>query len=144
MKKVFEYSKYLLKAIGVLNMNMGDSFHMKIETDERSFEDDYIFGAVSNLSAIDGVRLHNESFMNNDGIMEMLLIRKPDSRTQAREALKVLEDGSVDHPLIQIARIRKGKFTSDSDIAWSFDGEFGGIQKEAGFEVLKEALTVLV
>lgn len=144
MKNVFEYSKYLLRAIGELNMNMGDSFHMGIETDEGSFEDDFIFGAVSNLSVIDGAALNNESFKNNDGVMEMLLLRKPGSRTQAKEALNVLRDGRADHPLILISRIRKGSFISDSDIAWSFDGEFGGIQKEAGLEVLKEALTVTV
>ena len=40
--------------------------------------------------------------------------------------------------------VRKCSLVSDSDIAWSFDGEFGGIQKEAGFEVLKESLTILV
>ena len=76
--------------------------------------------------------------------MEMLLLRKPGSRTQAKEALNVFRDGRADHPLILISRIRKGSFISDSDIAWSFDGEFGGIQKEAGLEVLKEALTVTV
>jgi diacylglycerol kinase family enzyme len=75
--------------------------------------------------------------------MEMLLIRKPASRSQAKEALKALQDGSVDYPLIQISQIKKASFISGSDIAWSFDGEFGGIQKEAGLEVLKEALTVL-
>jgi diacylglycerol kinase family enzyme len=124
-------------------MNMGDGFHMAIETDAGSFEDDYFFGAISNLSVIDGTNLNNESFKNNDGVMEMLLIRKPASRSQAKEALKTLQDGSVDHPLIQISQIKKASFISGSDIAWSFDGEFGGIQKEAGLEVLKEALTVL-
>lgn len=143
MKNVFGYSKYILRAIGELNMNMGDSFHMAIETDAGSFEDDYFFGAISNLSVIDGTNLNNESFKNNDGFMELLLIRKPDSRSQAKEALKALQDSSVDHPLIQISQIKKASFISGSDIAWSFDGEFGGIQKEAGLEVLKEALTVL-
>lgn len=144
MKNVFEYSKYILRAIGELNMNIGESFHMAIETDAGSFEDDYLYGAVSNLSVIDGTNLHNESFKNNDGVMEMMLVRKPESRSQAKEVLDLLREGTTDHPLIQIVRVRKASFISDSDIAWSFDGEFGGVQKTAGLEVLKEALEVLI
>lgn len=144
MKNVFEYSKYILRAIGELNMNIGESFHMAIETDAGAFEGDYLYGAVSNLSVIDGTNLHNESFKNNDGIMEMMLVRKPESRSQAKEVLDLLREGITDHPLIQIVRVRKASFISDSDIAWSFDGEFGGVQKTAGLEVLKEALEVLI
>ena len=142
MKNVFEYSKYILRAIGELNMNIGESFHMAIETDAGAFEGDYLYGAVSNLSVIDGTN-HNESFKNNDGIMEMMLVRKPESRSQAKEVLDLLREGTTDHPLIQIVRVRKASFISDSDIAWSFDGEFGGVQKTAGLEV-KEALEVLI
>lgn len=144
MKNVFEYSKYILRAIGELNMNIGESFHMAIETDAGAFEGDYLYGAVSNLSVIDGTNLHNESFKNNDGIMEMMLVRKPESRSQAKEVFDLLREGTPDHPLIQIVRVRKASFISDSDIAWSFDGEFGGMQKTAGLEVLKEALEVLI
>ncbi len=145
MKKVFEYSKHILRAIGELHMNMGDSFHMAIETDSGSFEDDYIFGAVSNLSEIDAKYFgKNDSFHNNDGVMEMMLIRKPETRSQAKEALNVLREGAIDYPLIQITRITKGSFVSDMDIAWSFDGEYGGVQKESVLEVFKESLTVQI
>lgn len=99
MKNVFEYSKHILRAIGELNM--GESFHMAIETDAGSFEDDFIFGAVSNLSTIDGIHFANDSFKNNDGIMEMMLIRKPDTRSQAQEALNVITEGSIEHNKLQ-------------------------------------------
>ncbi|MBO4450596.1 MAG: hypothetical protein J5777_08410 [Clostridiales bacterium] len=145
MKKVFEYSKHILRAIGELHMNIGDSFHMAIETDSGSLEGDYIFGAVTNLSAIDGANFgNNDSFKNNDGVMEMMLIRKPDTRSQAKEVLNVLREGAIDHPLIQITRIKRASFVSASDIVWSFDGEYGGIRKEAALEVFKEALTVQI
>ena len=145
MKKVFEYSKHILRAIGELNMNMGDSFHMAIETDSGSFEDDYIFGAVSNLSVVDAAYFgKNDPFRNNDGVMEMMLIKKPETRAQAKEVLNVLREGAIDHPLIRITRISKGSFVSNSDIAWSFDGEYGGIKKDANLQVYKEALTVKI
>lgn len=143
MKKVFEYSKHILRANGELYMNIGEGFHMTIDTDAGTIEDDYIFGAVSNLSAIDGTNLFNDSFKNNDGVMEMLLIKKPESRSQAKEVLNVLREGAIEHPLIQITRIKRAQFVSGSDIAWSFDGEFGGIMKEAGLQVYKEALRVV-
>ena len=66
------------------------------------------------------------------------------TRSQAKEVLNVLREGAIDHPLIQITRIKRASFASGSDIVWSFDGEYGGIQKEAALEVFKEALTVLI
>ncbi len=68
-------------------MNIVESIHMAIETDAGAFEGEYVFGAVSNLSVIDGTNLHNDSFKNNDGVMEMMLVRKPDTRSQAKEVL---------------------------------------------------------
>lgn len=143
MKRVFEYAKHILRAIGELNMNMGSGFDMKIGSDKGTIEGNFIFGAVSNLSAIDGINLSNDSFSNNDGIMELLMIKTPESRDEALEALNVLREGSLDHPLILTSVISNGTFTSGSDIAWSLDGEFGGIHKEAKLEVIRESLNVM-
>ena len=143
MKRVFEYTKHILRTIGELNMNMGTGFDMKIESGKETFEGNYIFGAVSNLSAIDGVNLSNGPFSNNDGIMELLLIKTPGSRSEALEALNVLREGSLDHPLISSSVISNGTFISGSDIAWSFDGEFGGIHNNAKLEVIRESLSVM-
>ena len=143
MKKVFEYSKYILRAIGELHMNIGNGFEMTIESDTGSFEGNYIFGAISNLSKTDGVNLFDESFSNNDGIMNLFLIKTPGSSSEAREVLNVLREGSLDHPLIITSRIAEGSFTSPSDIAWSLDGEFGGIHKEAGLKVMRESLVIM-
>ena len=143
MKRVFEYTKHILRTIGELNMNMGTGFDMKIESGKETFEGNYIFGAVSNLSAIDGVNLSNGPFSNNDGIMELLLIKTPGSRSEALEALNVLREGSLDHPLISSSVISTGTFISGSDIAWSFDGEFGGIHNNAKLEVIRESLSVM-
>ena len=142
MKTVFSYSKYILKATGELYMSIADSFHMKIETDAGVFEDDYIIGAVSNLSEIDRKYIADDSLKNNDGVMELFLIKKPGSREEAKEVLNVLQEGRTDHPLMVMTRITKATFISDSDIAWSLDGEYYGTQNETRLEVLKEALTI--
>lgn len=144
MKSVFEYAIHMLRAVGELHMRIGTSFHMTVETDEGSFDDDFIFGAISNLSPVDGKILANDSFSNTDGKMELLLIKTPKDRTETVEVLNVLRNDSVDHPLIKILKIRKGTFTSDSEIAWSLDGELGCIATEASLEVLKEVLPLKV
>ena len=143
MKGVFEYAKHILRAIGELNMNMGNGFDISIGSDKGTVEGSFIFGAVSNLSAIDGINLSNDSFGNNDGIMELLMIKTPESRDEALEALNVIREGSLDHPLISTSLISNGSFVSGTDIAWSLDGEFGGIHKEAKLEVIRESLKVM-
>ncbi len=143
MKKVFEYAKYVLRAIGELHMNIGNGFDMAIESGTGSFKGNYIFGAISNLSKIDGVNLFDESFSNNDGVMDLFLIKTPGSSSEAREVLNVLREGSLDHPLISTSRITEGSFTSPADIAWSLDGEFAGVYKESKLKVIRESLKIM-
>ncbi|MCR4776110.1 MAG: hypothetical protein K5869_07000 [Saccharofermentans sp.] len=144
MKSVFEYAIHMLRAVGELHMNIGTSFHLKAETDNVPLDDEFIFGAISNLSSIDGDILSNDSFSNDDGKMELLLIKTPKDRAETVAVLDVLRNDSVDHPLIMTMKISKASFVTDSKIAWSLDGEFGGTSVESAVEVLKEALTVKV
>ena len=144
MKSVFDYAIHILRAVGELHMKIGSSFHLKAETDEGPFEGDYIFGSISNLSVIDGKNLSNDTFSNNDGKMELFLIKTPKDRKETIEILEALRNNSVDHPLINISKIKKASFVSDSQITFSIDGEYGGICSEIKAEVLNEALTIKV
>lgn len=144
MKSVFDYAIHILRAVGELNMKIGMSFHMKAETDGGSFEGDYIFGSISNLSAIDGKNLSNDMFSNSDGKMELFLIKAPKDRNETVELLNALRNNKVDHPLISISKISKATFVTDSQITCSIDGEYGGICSEVNVEVLKEALTIKI
>lgn len=129
------YSKHILRAIGELNMKMGYSFHMAIDTADGRIEDDFLYGAVSNYS--------DEVSKTNDGIMELFLLKVPENRNDALDALNVLRSGSLDHPAIITTKISGGSFSSDTDVALSFDGEFSGYQKEFHLKVLKESLPVI-
>ena len=133
MKNPIDYSKHILRAIGELNMNMGHSFHMAIDTAEGQIVDDFLYGAVSNYS--------DEVSKTNDGIMELLLLKVPKNHKDALDVLNVLRNGSLDHPAIITAKITGGSFSSDTELALSLDGEFSGFQKAFELNVLKERLT---
>ena len=135
MKSIADYSKHILRAIGELNMKIGSAFHMTIESETGKTEGNFIYGAVSNISAADS--------KTNDGIMELFLLRSPETHTEALDILNVLRNGSFDHPAIITSKVTGGSFSADTDISLSLDGEFGGVLRDFQFDVLKEKLTVM-
>jgi diacylglycerol kinase family enzyme len=135
MENVTEYSKHILRAVGELNMRIGSAFHMTIESENGKIEGNFLYGAVSNISATDT--------KTNDGIMELFLLKAPETHEETLDILNVLRNGSFEHPAIITSRITGGSFSADTDISLSLDGEFGGIHRDLQLNVLKEKMTVM-
>ena len=135
MKNVAEYSKHILRAIGELNMKIGSAFYMTVETESGKIEGNFLYGAVSNISDPDA--------KTNDGIMELFLLKSPETHSETLDVLNVLRSGSFEHPSIITSRIKSGSFSADTDISLSLDGEFGGVLKDFQLEILKERMTVI-
>ena len=135
LKNVMEYSKHILRAIGELNMKIGSAFHMSAVTETGKIEGNFLYGAISNISAA-GAK-------TNDGIMELFLLKAPETHAETLDVLNVLRSGSFDHPDIITSRITSGTFSADTDISLSLDGEFEGIFRDFQLDVLKESMTVM-
>ena len=135
MKNVMDYSKHILRAIGELNMKIGSAFRMTAVTETGKIEGNFLYGAVSNISAADA--------KTNDGIMELFLLKAPETHAETLDVLNVLRNGSFDHPDIITSRITSGSFSADTDISLSLDGDFGGILKDFQLDELKEKMTVM-
>ena len=136
MKDAIDYSKHILRTIGELNLTkIGSSFHMTIESQSERIEGDFLYGAVFNHFSSDS--------KINDGIMELFLLKSPETHEEALEVLDVLRQGSLDHPDIIKSQITCGSFTAETEIALSLDGEFNGFQKNMQLNVLKEKMAII-
>lgn len=116
--------------------------HMKIEYDGGVIEDDFSFGSVSNSTSVSGIfKFKNEDVKLNDGLFEILLVRKIKPITAPVVLGKVIRQ-EYDGERILLLRTSKVKFTSPDEVPWTLDGEFGGAHKVAMVNVLSKAIEI--
>ena len=144
LKNVLGYAAYVISAIAELPQNIGYSCHMKIEADGVVEEGDYLFGAVSNSASVAGMTLFaDEDIKQDDGQMELLLIRAPKNLGEFNAILAALAVREPDNPYITYKQVSKVSLKSEEEVEWTLDGEFGGAFKETSIEVINKAITIM-
>ena len=144
LKNVLGYAAYVISAIAELPQNIGYSCHLQIEADDFIEEGDYIFGAVSNSASVAGMTLFaNDDIKQDDGQMELLLIRSPKNLADFNGILAALAVREPDNPHITYRQVSKVHIVSDEEMEWTIDGEFGGAYKETNIEVINKAITIM-
>ena len=115
---------------------------MKIEYDGGVLEDDFMFGSISNSTSVAGLfRLKPEDVKLNDGIFELLLVKKI-SLASVPIALGKIRAQQYDGKQIILLRTSKVKITSEESVAWTLDGEYGGSHKTVMIHVLEKAVEI--
>ena len=145
LKNVLGYAAYVISAIAELPQNIGYSTHMKVEAEGISEEGDYLFGAMSNSASVGGMNLFGDSDIHqDDGKMELMLIRAPKNLAEFNAILTALATREEGNPYITFKQVKWANFYSEDDVEWTLDGEFGGAYKESRIEVVNKAITIRV
>ena len=145
LKNVLGYAAYVLSAMAEIPQSLGYSCHMKIEADGLMEEGDYIFGAVSNSASVAGMTLFADTdIKQDDGQMELLLIRAPKNLAEFNAIIAALATKEPDNPYLTYKQVKNVKLVSDEKIEWTLDGEFGGAYKKTTIEVVNKAVSIMV
>ena len=122
VKNILGHTAYILA--GIASLAGIHPIHMKIATDDRELEGDYLFGAICNSTSLGGVlRLENSEVHMNDGLFESLLIPFPEDILALRRILAALSGHDYGNPCLQFIRSSFFRVESDPDVCWSLDGE---------------------
>lgn len=144
LKNLFGHAAYIVSAVSELYENIHYSRHMRIESDDFTIEDDFIFGAVCNSAYVAGFTVFREIDVSlDDEKMEILLIKTPKTASDLQGILNAIQRGTLDHPFLTFRHISNVKITSDNETAWTVDGEFGGSYKEANINVIRHAISIM-
>lgn len=125
VKNLFGHAAYMVN--GAAQLNNIKAKKMRIECDGEVIEDEFIYGMVTNTASIAGI-LKMDSFLLDDGIFEVTLVRKPDNIFDLdRTALSLLKN-DTEHKNILYFRTSKLVITNldDEPFSWTRDGEYGG------------------
>lgn len=102
---------------------------MRVEYDGNVIEDEYIFGMVTNTSSVAGM-LSMKDFQLDDGLFEVVLIKKPSNPIQLQNIVRSLLNikGDLNTECLKSFKTSKIKFTAlcNGPVTWTRDGEYGG------------------
>lgn len=119
--------------------------HLKIEADGKTYEGDYIFGAISNSTSFGGVLKINPEYVDmSDGKFELLLVKAPKNPIDLTEILYMLSNQDYNSGMLIFINADKFKIHANDKMAWSLDGEYQEGCQDIVIENLHHAVDVII
>jgi diacylglycerol kinase family enzyme len=143
VKNALGYAAYLLE--GLKSLTDIHSIPLTVTADGRIYEDEFIFGAVTNAMSVGGVMKYRDEQVNlSDGLFEVLLIRTPKSLGEIQTLLADVSNRNyTESPQIIYQKARKVTVSSRDPVAWTVDGEAGGEHTDLVIRNCHNAIRIL-
>ncbi len=121
-KNLFGRLAYLFGAVKYLH-NIR-TYHIKVNTDTKDVEGDYIFGAVTNSRSVAGIFKFEDDFVDfSDGMYEVMLIKRPKNFTDAVGMVMSMLNKTYGSKYIEIFKASDMEFDCEEALDWAVDGE---------------------
>ena len=133
-----------LSAGGLKSIGDHHSYTIKLKTKDMELEDEFIFGGVSNSTSMGGILKLSESDVDlSDGLFEVMFIKKPQNIIQIQKLLMGI--ATRNYEIDQIVRFKTDHIIihSDTSIAWTVDGEFGGVNTQVDIKNYHHAVKII-
>lgn len=143
-KNALGHIAYILE--GLKSLANLESYRVKVQyVDEdrkiREFEDEFIYGMISNTESVGGMNLLKKSEIDlQDGMFEALLVRNPENPIELQQTINALVTKDFSSDRFYFFRTNTVEFQGKSEISWTLDGEYGGTLKEMKIENIAKAI----
>ena len=140
LKSSLGHLAYIIE--GIKELPTIKSYHVCVETAEGGvYEDDYIFGSVSNSMSLGGIiKLDSGKVDLADGKFELTLVKMPRNLIELNRIVFSLLGGKYDEELITFVHTEKAVFTCAEPMPWSLDGEYAAGGEKVEVEAVPQAI----
>lgn len=143
VKNALGHLAYILEGINSIASIRAE--HMVIEADGMTYEDDYIFGAISNSTSIAGIlTLKPELVDMSDGMFELLLIKAPRDLIELAEIVRMLTTQHYESDMLTFVNAREFLIHANAETSWTLDGEYQEGCEEIKVENLHHAINLMM
>ena len=123
VKNALGHLAYILSGIKELAYIRSRRLRFTLD-DGRVLEDEYIFGAISNSMSVAGILTLSEDLVDmNDGVFELLLVRKPENLLELNDCVLALTTQDYHTPMLTFTSARSVEIEAPEDMDWTLDGE---------------------
>ena len=128
-KKALGHVAYVLQ--GAASLAKIEPIDARIEYDGGVIEDRFLYGSMSNSTSIAGMfRLPQNKVGLGDSVSELFLVRYPDSVEGLTDIATAFITQSYNSKYVSFLHTKRAKFSFAKDVAWTRDGEDGGLIRE--------------
>lgn len=143
VKKALGHFAYVLG--GLAEVSAIKARHTIVIHDGGTIEGHFIFGGVANSTSVAGfVKLDPMQVNLDDGVFEIILVRQPLSPADFLGILAGTMTRTYDGDNVQLLHSSKVKFIFDEDVAWTIDGEDGGVHRDVEISNCHRAIDIIV
>ena len=142
-KNLLGHFAYVLE--GVLRLDLSQGWRATIQVDDRTLEGEFWYCSVSNSRYIGGMAVPEQNAVQlDDGLFEVMILRKPQTLPQARRLVTCLMSQKPDGELLYLLQARQVRAVFDEPTGWTLDGEASPQVREADIRVEPGRLELLV
>ena len=143
IKNVLGHAAYVLE--GIKQIQNIQSQRIRFMYEDQVIEDEFIYGMITNSFSVGGFKLApGKTTELNDGLFEVTLIKTPKNMIELNSILAALVSENVDSKYMYTFKTDKLTMVSENEVAWTFDGEFGGKITQATMKNLKQAINMII
>ena len=143
IKNVLGHMAYILE--GMKRLPSIKAYKLRVESKELSVEGEFLFGMITNSTSVGGFkRITGKYVQLDDGEFEVTLIKKPANPVELNLIMAALVNRNINTDCMYCFKTDELKVTSEEEIAWTLDGEFGGRHKEVNIVNQMQALSIRV
>ncbi len=122
VKNVLGHAAYIFH--GAKSIFKIRSYKLTCEHDEGKIEGKFLFGAITNSFSCGGIIKYDKNqVLLNDGLFEVLLVRKPARGGRLRHMVSGILRKDFSNPAFEFFKTKKLTITSEKDMSWTLDGE---------------------
>lgn len=137
LKNKFGRSAYVFN--GIKEVFDYQSYDLKIESEEKSIEGEFIYGSISNSKYIGGFNLFKkEDIKLDDGKFEAIFVKKPKNMFSTINIILKILSGNLNDKNIYYFKTSRIKVNSKQPLEISIDGEYGGKRNELEVSNIKQ------
>ncbi|MBR1393703.1 MAG: diacylglycerol kinase family lipid kinase [Ruminococcus sp.] len=142
-KNRFGHMAYIAEGIKRLPTYTG--YSMTVEYDGGTVEGSYILGLISNSTSIGGMkRLIGDGVCFDDGLFEVTLVKTPQNAIAFQSLLREAALNKMSDKNFVTFKTSHLKISSIADIAWTLDGESGGMHNKVEIVNHKQAVSIVI
>ena len=143
IKNALGHMAYVLE--GMKRISSVKPQHMKIYYDDQVIEDDFIFGMITNSVSVGGFKnITGKNVKLDDGVFEVTMVKYPGSPVEMTRIMNSIMSRDVDPGVIYCFKTATIRLESEDEVAWTLDGENGGLHKEVLIENIHRAVEIRV
>jgi len=143
LKNTLGHSAYILE--GAKRLGEVVNYHLKASFNAMVIEGDFMFGMVTNSKSVGGFKgITGPDVDLSDGEFEVLLVRTMKTPLEFQEVLRAFFLGKGDARYVYTFKTSHMIIETDTEVAWTLDGEYGGSVKKAEITNLKSAVEMIV